>query len=223
MRISALRFVHIHVPINSYRLLYMKSSFIIFIGIIVIGAGWYFLSPLVINTEVNEEFPESKSIPKVPTAEELAEMSPEQLLEIKEETMTITATIPDTAVGEKMPDNVSTEPIVLKKGIFMDADSFHKGSGIATVYELPDAMRIVRFEDFSVTNGPDLRVLLVSHSNPKTSEDITQGDYIELDRLKGNRGNQNYVLPADVDIEQYKSIVIYCKPFHVVFATAPLQ
>jgi len=74
-----------------------------------------------------------------------------------------------------------------------------------------------------VTNGPDLRVLLVGHTDPKTRDDVMDGDYVELDNLKGNKGNQNYELSADIDITAYQSVVIYCKPFHVVFSTALLQ
>jgi hypothetical protein len=40
--------------------------------------------------------------------------------------------------------------------------------------------------------------------------------------LKGNIGSQNYEIPADVDVSQYQSVVIYCMPFHVVFSTATL-
>ena len=47
--------------------------------------------------------------------------------------------------------------------------------------------------------------------------------YLDLGPLKGNRGNQNYEIPADVDLSEYGSVVIYCQPFHVIFATAPLN
>ena len=43
---------------------------------------------------------------------------------------------------------------------------------------------------------------------------------IHLGALKGNVGNQNYDIPADVDLSEYRSVVIYCVPFHVVFSTA---
>ena len=46
--------------------------------------------------------------------------------------------------------------------------------------------------------------------------------YLDLGKLKGNRGNQNYPIPADVDISIFNSVVIYCKPFAVVFSVATL-
>ncbi|MEM7031214.1 MAG: DM13 domain-containing protein, partial [Chloroflexota bacterium] len=111
---------------------------------------------------------------------------------------------------------------VLKQGSFIDADDFHKGSGAATVYQVPDGQDVLRFEDFSVTNGPDLHVILSSNPNPTSSSDIGD-DYIDLGSLKGNMGNQNYEIPADIDLANYQSVVIYCMPFHVVFATATLN
>jgi hypothetical protein len=110
---------------------------------------------------------------------------------------------------------------VLRAGQFTDIDSVHKGSGTGTIYELPDGNHIVRFEEFNVTNGPQLHVLLATAPEPTTSSEL--GEYIDLGGLKGNMGNQNYEIPADVNLEQYQSVVIYCMPFHVVFSTATLQ
>ncbi|MEM7336152.1 MAG: DM13 domain-containing protein, partial [Chloroflexota bacterium] len=58
--------------------------------------------------------------------------------------------------------------------------------------------------------------------NPLTRDEVGT-DYIDLGSLKGNMGNQNYEIPADVDLSQFQSIVIYCQPFHVVFSTATLN
>ena len=207
----------------------MKSFLFLVGAVIIIGAGWYFVSPLLLNKEIDEDFPEVSTPALVPTPEELAVMSPEELDAKEEDIMAVAAAMPDTVMEEEMPQEVEmaqeirTEPVVLASGIFKDADSFHKGSGNATIYELFDETRVLRLEDFSVTNGPDLRVLLVAHADPKTSDDVTGSAYIELDRLKGNKGNQNYELPAGTDVSAYGSVVIYCKPFHVVFSTAPLK
>ncbi|NND83554.1 MAG: DM13 domain-containing protein, partial [Acidimicrobiia bacterium] len=75
-------------------------------------------------------------------------------------------------------------------------------------------------EDFEVTNGPDLHVILSPVDSPNSSEELRAVDYVDLGELKGNVGNQNYEIPADVDIDSIGSVVIYCVPFHVIFATA---
>ena len=73
-----------------------------------------------------------------------------------------------------------------------------------------------------VTNGPALVVILSPHPNPSSSSDVHQTGYVELAKLKGNKGNQNYTLPDGVDPASFGSVVIYCKPFKVVFSVASL-
>jgi len=134
---------------------------------------------------------------------------------------------PDKMMNEDLPqapDNSeaadSSEPVLLGSGQFTDADSFHKGSGEAKLFTLADGTNLLRFEDVEFTNGPDLRVYLASEANP-TKEQVKNG--VELAKLKGNVGSQNYELPADLNPKDYQSVVIYCKPFSVIFSSATLQ
>ena len=71
-----------------------------------------------------------------------------------------------------------------------------------------------------MTNGPYLHVLLVQNPSPTGRADL--GEYVDLGSLKGNVGSQNYDIPEGIDVAQFESIVIYCKPFHVVFSVAEL-
>ena len=113
--------------------------------------------------------------------------------------------------------------LVLSKGTFQDADRFHQGSGEATIYRGPDGSYLLRLENFQVTNGPDLHVILSPSPAPESRDDVHQPGYLDLGSLKGNRGNQNYEIPADVDVNAWSSVVIYCAPFHVVFSVALLK
>ena len=56
--------------------------------------------------------------------------------------------------------SIQSGTVILKSGEFQDADSFHKGTGVATIYMGADGTRLLHFEDFKVTNGPDLHVVL---------------------------------------------------------------
>ncbi len=107
------------------------------------------------------------------------------------------------------------------RGSFVGADDFHKGSGTAVIVRA-GTQRGLRFENFQVTNGPDLYVYLAVHPEPRSRQEVAQG-YVSLGKLKGNIGAQNYEIPARTDLAKYRSVVIYCQPFHVVFATATLQ
>ena len=175
-----------------------------------IALAWWLAAPLFINKTVDEQFPltVSAEIPEGFTREEV------------EDTMVTMAKMDDTMMEPMMPAMSSAR--ALSMGNFRDADSFHKGSGVATIYQLEDGSHVLRFEDFRVTNGPDLRVLLSKAADVGDKGQFQQYEYVELDRLKGNIGNQNYEIPGDLDVSEFQSVVIYCKPFHVLFAVAPL-
>ena len=134
----------------------------------------------------------------------------------------------DTSAMEEMLEEAANagpppEPIALASGSFRDADSFHQGSGSATIYLLPDGSHLLRLEDFKVTNGPDLRVLLAEPGDPMSRDELQAGGYTHLAKLKGNMGNQNYEIPADINLDDQNSVIIYCMPFHVIFSVAPLE
>lgn len=116
----------------------------------------------------------------------------------------------------------SPGPVLLATGQFGVIDGLHKGEGKALIVLLPDGQRFLRFEGFKVTNGPDVYVYLSGHAAPRDSVQLHQGAAFEIGRLKGNIGDQNYALPAEVDLSKFKSVAIYCKRFSVIFSTAEL-
>jgi len=176
---------------------------------IALGVGWWMTAPLFFDKEVVEDFPLSAGaeIPDDMTAEEV------------EAEMEKAANAADEEVSDDMPDD--TGPSVVISGEFVEADDFHQGSGTATIYLLEDGSHILRLEDFEVTNGPDLHVLLVPNDDPLATGEID--GYVDLGSLKGNLGDQNYEIPPDVDPATFGSVLIYCKPFHVPFSAAPLR
>ena len=54
------------------------------------------------------------------------------------------------------------------------------------------------------------------------SATVTRAGFVEIAPLKGNIGDQNYELPASVNLERFRAVTIWCKRFSVNFATAPL-
>lgn len=46
---------------------------------------------------------------------------------------------------------------------------------------------------------------------------------VELGKLKGNLGNQNYTVPAGTDLSQFRSAVLWCQRFSVAFGAADLS
>ena len=110
---------------------------------------------------------------------------------------------------------------VLAKGEFHKAEK--AGKGTATVYKLADGKRVLRLTDFETENGPDLHVRLIAADDAKDTKSVEKTDHVELGKLKGNKGSQNYDVPENVDLGKYKAVSIWCNRFSVNFAAAPLM
>ncbi len=200
---------------------------VVLVAVVVVGLAltkpWLYF----VNREVNEAFPglsgeQRQAIADMPEVEKQAmiEMAKENS-EMAEQTARAQLG-EDTVVPEAeqaMPPEMPDEPTVLAMGSFIDIDPIHGAVGTATVYELPSGERILRFENFRSKNGPDLHVYLSTEAPTSTFAGLGENEAY-LGALKGNVGNQNYEIPADVDLSQYMSVVIYCRPFRVVFSTA---
>jgi hypothetical protein len=194
--------------------------------VVVIIGGYYLGSPFFTSQTVDEELPFAfdATIPANMTSSEVMAVMggmgkvTQEVNEAMPESM-----LPRIASGVVNNQTMQRSPVVLKTGDFRDADNFHMGSGNATIYRGPGGSLLLRLENFKVTNGPDLHVLLTSHPNPTSRGDIKGAGYVDLGKLKGNQGNQNYAIPDDVDISAQMSVVIYCMPFHVVFSVATLH
>nr|WP_249420526.1 DM13 domain-containing protein [Rhabdothermincola salaria] len=106
-------------------------------------------------------------------------------------------------------------PVAVSFGEFTSLD--HPASGQAYLVVQPDGSRLLRIEDLDTDNGPDLRVVLSTAEVGSGSYD----DLVELGHLKGNIGNQNYEIPADLDLSSMRSVVIWCERFGSPFGEAP--
>ena len=92
----------------------------------------------------------------------------------------------------------------------------HETIGQATVIRLAQGGTVLTLTDFETDPGPDLRVYLVTG----TTGDL--GDVVDLGGLRGNKGDQQYELPASVDLERYRTVVVWCRAFSVPFGSAKL-
>lgn len=132
-------------------------------------------------------------------------------------------TSPDTIIPtEQQGMPALTNPSVIAGGSFTEIDAVHTAKGTVTIYQTPDNSRLLRLEDFAVTNGPDLHVYLVKNPKPRKPEEVGN-DYIDLGVLQGNIGNQNYPVPTEVDLSVYRGVIIYSVQFGVIFSSAELR
>lgn len=165
------------------------------LGVVVFVLVWFQPQKLLIDETVDEALPTA-----VPT------------------------TVPD---GEGAAASTPTDPSIappadleLRRGSFISRD--HGTSGEVRVVQLADGQRFLRLDDLSTDNGPDLFVYL--STNPADGpEGAFDDEFVNLGRLKGNKGNQNYEIPAEVAIEDWASVVIWCDRFNSAFGAADLE
>jgi hypothetical protein len=198
------------------------------VAIAVLGPlGWYLGSPLFLSSRVDEPAPvvASDGRPSPPSGVQPGASAAHPTTMPASPTPTPSATTEPAArsAAPSLPRPVTEPPassvpvqLAERTGTFAGADDFHFGRGTARLIETSPGAFTVRLEDFAVRNGPDLYVYL------SPSADGYARTAVELGRLKADRGNQNYRVPAGADLGRARSVVIWCKQFGVLFATAPL-
>jgi len=126
-------------------------------------------------------------------------------------------------VNEAAPFASSSDSQPLYTGLLIG--KAHPTSGRASIYQVGGGKEALRLTDFATSNGPDVHVVLAQSADQNLSNEFVKGDLdsVELGLLKANQGDQNYDLPASVDLGKYDSVVIYCERFHAVFGVAKLE
>jgi cytoskeletal protein RodZ len=180
------------------------------VALVVAGAGLYWFQPWKIwqDETVDEALPGAVSAsaspgqPKDPSA-----------------AASEAATEPSEA-----PSSAPAGPQTLAGGELISHE--HATSGTVTLVRLADGSHVVRLEKLDTSNGPDLRVWLTDAPVKEGRAGwhvFDDGEYVSLGRLKGNKGSQNYALPADVDPAKFTSVSIWCDRFDVSFGAAELS
>lgn len=90
-------------------------------------------------------------------------------------------------------------------------------NGSAVIETSDDNTKLVFSEDFKTKNGPDLKVYLSKISLSELSEKDVDKNAVRLSVLKSHKGSQSYVVPPNIDISEYQSVVIQCEAYSVLW------
>jgi hypothetical protein len=101
----------------------------------------------------------------------------------------------------------------------------HDTSGRATIYQEQAGKLILRLTNFKTSNGPDVHVVLIAAKNADDDANFLKSntEQVELGKLKGNEGDQNYEIPNGTDLNKFQTVSIYCERFNANFGAAPLE
>ena len=174
----------------------MKKGVIIVAAIIIVAIGWYLISPVFTEVELEEESP-------LTMKDNFDSMSSEEKAEFQE-------AVEQSEQGKTMSETMG-EAQVLSEGEFKPRA--HEVEGKALLIE-SDGKKILRFEDYDTINGPNLHIYL--------STDLGIEDSIDLGKIKATKGNINYELDPSIDIEKYDKVLVWCVPFRVLFHYAEI-
>jgi len=189
----------------------MKKLLILLVAaIVILPVAYYLLSPLWKVIEVDEASPldiiqeqvgektrvikDSMDSMDAATKQEFEQ----QVEEMKDKVMV-------------MDDDMPSTPQLVSQAMFKPRA--HEVGGIAKLIDV-NGKKVLRFEDFDTVNGPELHIYL--------SSELGNDDFIDLGIIKATKGNVNYDIPEGIDTEKYNKVLVWCKPFGVLFSYADL-
>ncbi len=196
----------------------------IFISVAVVGIAvlWYLFRPdaLVISKTVSEPFPAGEHALSV-AAEQPSTTTPASTMAASG--MSDSLQVAHSARAAR-PHALGSDPLAervrLTSGRFHT--NAHQTTGAAAIYRLEDGRRVLRLTEFKTSNGPDVRVYLVAAEDVQNEAAAKRAGFVDLGALKGNIGDQNYDVPAELDLSKYRAVSIWCRRFSVNFGAAPL-
>ncbi len=165
--------------------------------IVLAGLGWWLGSPLFITSTLNEALPTVTPRAAAATA--------------------AGATGAPTAAGTAAA-TATTGPVILAEGELQFVDQLHNGKGPVRILRIGD-QRLLRFENVTITNAPDVHIYLSRETGGKWAEATS----LYLGPLKATNGSFNYDIPANADLSLYKSVVVWCRAFSVLVTWADLK
>ncbi|MDX3193013.1 DM13 domain-containing protein [Streptomyces sp. MN03-5084-2B] len=177
-------------------------------GVAAVAAGLYWFQPwqLVVDETVQEALPAAGPVTAPPSQPAPAS--------------------PSSAPSSSVPPAVSPPPAApaeLAAGKLISHE--HRTSGTARVLRAADGSLVLRLENLDTSSGPDVHVWLTD-APVKPGKDgwhvFDDGVHLDAGTLKGNKGNQNYPLPAGTDLSVYTSVSLWCDRFDVSFGAAEL-
>ena len=123
-------------------------------------------------------------------------------------------------VDEAVPEKMQVESKAVEKPQVQAVlspvvgTSGHPASGTVRIIEV-DSKSYIRYENFKTINGPDLYIYL--------AKDLDTKEYVNLGTLRATEGNVNYEIPTDVNLQNYKYVMVWCKRFGVLFNYAEIK
>jgi hypothetical protein len=137
----------------------------------------------------------------------------------------IAAPIASNVYGQATPAvAVASNETLISSGNFSEIHA--PTTGRVAIVKLANGKHVLRIIGLKTEAAPDLRVWLHEKADLKASDEATlkKSKYLDLGKLQnGFSGDSEYALPANVDLKQWKSAVLWCDQFSVAFGVTTLK
>ncbi len=128
--------------------------------------------------------------------------------------LTITACKKENTSTVMLNQNIDTTIAIAKdSGTFINGP-YGQVIGKAKIYKAGSSYQVA-LENFSSTNGPDLKVYL--------SKEMQPVNFVNLGSLASVTGNQLYNIPVEVTVQDYMYVLIHCQQYDHLFGYALLR
>ena len=131
---------------------------------------------------------------------------------------------PPTSSQKSLKTTYNTQTI--RQGTFQNAE--RPTSGTVEIAKAGENYHVLLRDDFKTSKGPELQIILHRSSNllPELSPPtfpLESSDYVVVGPLKSLKGEQSYSIPSNINIQDHRSVAIWCKKFNATFGAASLQ
>lgn len=186
-----------------------KRVIVTIVTIAVLTVAYWLISPLFYSVEVNEEAPKAvtESTTTVPSG--VSDLTPQERQKMNEQMADMNATSSDKTMNEPMPSDSAAEnqyPVQGTQG--------HPAEGLVRIIETSDGP-VIRYENFDSINGPKLHLYL--------AKSLEAEEFVDLGPVKGTKGNINYRVSDGINLDEYRYVMYWCKPFSVLFNYAEIN
>lgn len=77
-------------------------------------------------------------------------------------------------------------------------------------------------KNFKAKAGPDLKIFRSPNEFAAVNGKSAVAGSATLGKLKSSRGEQEYVLPPETELNQYRSVLVHCDQYPVLWGGSPL-
>lgn len=190
------------------------------LGLLIIGAVIYFVTPFFTGKKVQEDIPQQvvmqkgeEDTSKQMVVKEVVTMETQKVVSSETASKETVRKIDTPEVKAEIKPEIKKEVDTTTTSYAVVGTSGHPASGSVRIIKT-DSSQFVRYENFKTINGPDLFVYL--------AKDLKAKDFVSLGKLKATEGNINYEIPQGVNVADYPYVMVWCEDFSVLFNYAKL-